>query len=137
MTHQSQLGKMGEDLACRYLVNKNFNIIERNFRRPWGEIDVITKSSDKTLVFVEVKTMINHGEQGLIPEQQLSTVKLNKIKKTACLYAGYNQKLIGEKGWRIDLVAIQCASGMPANIFDNDLTEIEKHCEIRHYENVA
>ena len=70
MTHRSELGKFGEDLACEYLVKKGYKIIDRNFRKPWGELDIITRAPDKTLVFVEVKTVRQNLWQA--PEKQLS-----------------------------------------------------------------
>lgn len=57
MTKKSEIGKSGEDMACEYLVNKRFTIIERNFRKKWGEIDIIAKDLKGVLVFVEVKTI--------------------------------------------------------------------------------
>ena len=49
-----ELGKNGEELACKYLLQKGFVIIERNFRAQQGEIDIIAKEKD-CMVFVEVK----------------------------------------------------------------------------------
>jgi putative endonuclease len=122
MTYKSQLGQFGEDFACKYLVNNDYKIIERNFRKPWGEIDIIAKAPDKTLVFVEIKTM-KENLAGLKPEDQLTTSKLKKIKRAASLYAGHRQDLIkDDKGWRIDLIA---------------LTIKEKSCLVRHYKNIA
>jgi len=107
MTPNSELGQLGENIACGYLVKNKYKIIERNFQRPFGEIDIIAKSPDKTLVFVEVKTMKRASEEGLRPENQLSTAKLNKIKRTASLYANSHLNLINDnKGWRIDLLAL-------------------------------
>ena len=57
MTKKSETGKLGEDLACEYLVNNGFTIIERNFRKPWGELDIIAKDPEGTLVFIEVKAI--------------------------------------------------------------------------------
>ena len=120
MTYKSQLGNFGEDLACKYLVDKGYKIIDRNFRKPWGEIDIIAKAPDKTLVFVEVKTM--EENPNIQPEEQLTKSKLQKLKRTASLCAGHRQELIkDEKGWRIDLIA---------------LTIKEKGCDIKHYENI-
>ena len=51
------IGNLGEDLACEYLVEKGYNILRRNVRSRRGELDIVAKSSDQTLVFVEVKTM--------------------------------------------------------------------------------
>lgn len=56
-----ELGFLGEDIACQYLIENKYKIIERNYRKPWGEIDVIAKSPDKILVFVEVKTIRQYG----------------------------------------------------------------------------
>lgn len=138
MDKKQNLGKFGEDLACEYLVNKGYKIIERNFRKPWGEIDIISKSPDKVLVFVEVKAMkkldkfgnsaiaelSTDDSAGLKPEDHLTSTKLEKIKRTASLYVGNNPNLINNrKGWQIDLLAI-------------DLTNDNECCDIRHYENI-
>lgn len=124
MTKKSELGQYGEDLACRFLIKNGYKIVERNFRKPWGEIDIIAKSPDKTLVFVEVKTMQDRGELELKPEDQLSQSKLTKVAKTANMYAGSNEKLVDKKrGWQIDLIAITIDSeGAPS---------------ITHYQNIA
>lgn len=123
MTYKSQFGKFGEDMACEYLANKGYKIIERNFRRPWGELDIITKSPDKILVFVEVKTVKQNSGEFIAPEEQLTKAKMEKLKRSASLYAGHNQSLIkGDKGWQIDLLA---------------LTISGESCEIKHYENIS
>ena len=136
MTSKSELGKFGEDLACGYLVKKGYKILERNFRKPWGELDIISQSPDKTLVFVEVKTVRQSSPQAmrqcgndelpdseeLEPEMELTNAKLKRLQRTASLYTGNHPELIkDELGWRIDLLA---------------LTINGKNCEIRHYENI-
>ncbi len=116
----SELGKKGENFAENYLKSKKYRIIERNFRRPWGELDIIARAPDGTLVFVEVKTM-QEGE--LKPEDQMSASKMRKFKRTASLYAGHHQNLIHDaKGWRLDVIA---------------LTKIENSFVVHHYENVG
>jgi len=125
----SALGRLGEDIACEYLIDKGYKIIERNFRRPWGELDIIARAPDKTLVFVEVKTM-SQNEGGIQPEDQVTKAKLRKTQKAASLYAGhYPEKISGEKGWRIDLIAIAIKD-------THDLTDYKKDCDIRYYENI-
>ncbi len=139
MTKRSKLGKLGEDIACEYLVKNNYKIIERNFLRPWGELDIITKSPDKTLIFIEVKTINGDSNQAIQPEQQLSTAKLKKLKKSASLYAGHYPELIREdNGWRIDLIALNILdlSKLILNVPDR-LTNIDKYYIIKHYENVV
>lgn len=54
------IGKYGEDLACNYLKDNNYIIIDRNFYCRQGEIDIIAKDLTKNeLVFFEVKTRSN------------------------------------------------------------------------------
>lgn len=112
---------MGEDIAYGYLVNKKYKIIERNHRKKWGELDIIARAPDKTLVFIEVKTLRPGPGQTLQPEDNLTGAKLEKLKRTASLYAGRNQNLVDdEKGWRLDLIAIA----------------LKPNCEVKHYENL-
>ena len=116
---KSDTGKIGEDIATQYLKNKEYSIIERNFREKWGELDIITIAPDKTLVFIEVKTIgyktsefENASENLLSPESNLTKSKLTKLQRTASLYVGAHQELIKDKmGWRIDLVSIRMFAG--------------------------
>lgn len=50
------VGKIGEDLAARYLGNKGFLVVERNYLRKWGEIDIVAEKHGTTH-FIEVKTV--------------------------------------------------------------------------------
>ncbi|MEK7089430.1 MAG: YraN family protein, partial [Patescibacteria group bacterium] len=100
-------GMAGEEFACGYLVDKGFHIIERNARAPWGELDIVVVSPDKTLVFVEVKTVRSDNVLSINPEDEMSASKLTKFKKAAYLYANSHPKLVNEdKGWRLDVIAI-------------------------------
>lgn len=120
MTQKAELGELGEDLACRYLVDKGYKIIERNFKKPWGELDIIAKNPDKILVFVEVKTV--QGGSPLESEMQMTAAKIKKLKRAATLYAGHYPELINDRqGWRIDLLA---------------LTINGENCVVNHYENI-
>ena len=120
---KQSLGQIGENLACEYLVNKRYKVIERNYRTKWDEIDIICKAKDETLVFVEVKTL-QGNPGGLMPEDNLTAAKYRKISRACQVFAAKGGDLVKEnKGWRIDLVAVS---------LDNE----GKTKEIRHYENV-
>ncbi len=122
MTQRTELGKLGEDFACGYLVKKGYKIVERNHRKPWGELDVVVIAPDKTLAIIEVKTMKDKFCQDIAPEDQMTASKLQKFKKAATLYAGSHQELINDKkGWRLDVIT---------------LLENEGEFTVRHYENV-
>jgi len=119
MENRISLGKFGEDFACNYLKNKGYRIIKRNEKNRFGEIDIIVRKGDSTLVFVEVKTM-REGE--LKPEDQMKRKKVENFRKSAEFFAGQNQELIDEKrGWGLDLVAI-VVNG--------------EECSVKHYENI-
>lgn len=121
-TLKMSLGKEGEEFACEYLTRKGYKILERNFRKPWGELDIVARAPDRTLVFVEVKTMRDSGPEGLEPEDQMSPAKRRKFTRVAMLYAGSHENFIDDKkGWRMDVIA---------------LTKKEKTFAIGHYENI-
>ena len=50
------LGDAGEELAAAYLEARGYRIIERNYRRRWGEADIIALDSEGTHVIVEVRS---------------------------------------------------------------------------------
>ena len=117
----SETGKIGEDIAYAYLKNNHYSIIERNFREKWGEIDIVAKHKDGTLIFVEVKTM--QENENLNPEDHLTRGKLERLQRTASLYANHHTDLVSDKkGWRIDLVAIEIKNDGVNNL--------------RHFENI-
>ena len=150
MNKTSFIGKLGEDLACEYLIKNGYEIIERNFRRNWGELDLIVKDPDGSLVFVEVKTMRQFGndsasslqDAAILPEENLTNSKLIKLKRTAYLYANENLSLVDDdRGWRIDLVAITILENVSRetlknNILRETLTNLLKYCDIKHFENL-
>ncbi len=80
-----ELGDLGESLACEYLVKKGYKIVGRNYRINFGEIDIIARKKfsffarrDKTVHFVEVKTIIGGGES-FFPEEKVDHKKRRKL----------------------------------------------------------
>ncbi len=60
MYFRQEIGKWGENLACKYLEENNYKVIERNFLCRQGEIDIVARDFSKNeLVFIEVKTRSN------------------------------------------------------------------------------
>ena len=55
MAKHNELGKQGEEIAAQYLIEKGYEIVERNWRNSHKEIDIIAKDGVE-LVIVEVKT---------------------------------------------------------------------------------
>ena len=105
-TYTSDAGKTGENFACEHLKKQGYTILARNWRKKYGEIDIVAKAPGGTLVFVEVKYLRVVGDGGLMPEDQLTFDKSKKLKKTCQAFANSHPELVLRKGWRIDLLAI-------------------------------
>jgi len=106
MDRRLGLGKLGEDIATRYLKSEGYKIVERNYRKKWGELDIVAVAPDKTLVLVEVKTVSGINPK-ITGEDQMTISKKIKFRRAAEVYAnGYGKLLIRDAGWRIDLVAV-------------------------------
>lgn len=101
ITNKRKTGNYGEDLACKFLEERGFKIVERNYFYGHGEIDIITKDGDE-LVFVEVKYRTN-DEYGP-PELSISKGKQRLVRRTAEAYLYENG--IKDQKCRIDLIAI-------------------------------
>jgi len=97
-----ETGLKGEKLACEFLGKNGYDIIERNYRCPEGEIDVIARQKD-ALVFVEVRTKTSRKFG--TPEESITPVKAARLRTLAARYGQSNKNL--PEIWRIDVVAIQ------------------------------
>jgi putative endonuclease len=91
----------GEDLACEFLKKKGYKIIERNFRKGYGEIDIICVK-DNVLIFVEVKTRTSNKFG--TPFEAISYFKLKSLLKTAEFYKVLNPRL--PDALRIDAISV-------------------------------
>ena len=101
MYKRHEIGKIGEDVATRYLLQKNYEIIERNFKCKQGEIDIIAKENNY-LVFVEVKTRSNllYGT----PAESVNYLKRQHILKSAKVYLKLNN--MNENLVRFDVIEV-------------------------------
>lgn len=112
------LGKKGEDLAVALCKGKGFNIIEQNFRTPFGEIDIIAKDRN-IFVFVEVKTRT--GDAYGAPFEAVTRHKREKITKVAMSYMKRFKK---EVPARFDVISISMKNGNPQLEYIQDAFEI-------------
>ena len=103
--------KLGEDKACEYLKKLGFKIIERNFRKGYGEIDIVAIDKD-VLVFVEVKTRTSN-EFGS-PLEGITYWKLKSLIRTAQFYKITHRKL--PDALRIDAVSVILSGNEVENI---------------------
>ncbi|MCR4428886.1 MAG: YraN family protein [Caldiserica bacterium] len=102
----SDLGPHGEKLAEKFLRRAGFRILERNFRRKGGEIDLVCVKNG-VIVFVEVKTRKSLASGH--PLESLTPFKKERLLRTGYQYLA--EKQIFEKAFRFDLVAILLDTG--------------------------
>ncbi len=111
-TSKSQkIGKLGEDIACIFLKKHSFLILERNYTKKWGEIDIIAQK-DKKLYFIEVKSVscetlpdINDDNPFIKhPEENMHPWKIKRLSRTIQTYLIHKQ--IGNIPWQFDLLLI-------------------------------
>lgn len=110
-TSKRVTGDAGELIACKFLERKGFTILERNYLKPWGELDIVASKSG-IIHFIEVKTVTreiptngNNGsrEMAYRPEEQFTALKLRKVARTAALYMEQRKDL---REFQIDGVAV-------------------------------
>jgi len=98
-----QIGALGEEIASIFLGSKGFSVIGRNYRKKWGEIDVVCKK-EKTIHFVEVKTVVGKISSGIMPEENVHSKKLKRLFRTIETYRAENK--LGDNNWQLDVVAV-------------------------------
>lgn len=87
-----KIGKLAEDIACKYLENSGFRIIERNYTKKWGEIDIIALKN-KVFYFIEIKGVRAEITRGNVtratnyrPEQNIDKRKSDRLKRAIQTY---------------------------------------------------
>ena len=95
-------GRKGEDIAAKFLEEKGFTVLERNWHTRFGELDVIAIKDD-VIVFVEVKLKV--GDLFGTPEEMINKRKMFQVLNTAEMYLLKDPKLKALKR-RIDAVCI-------------------------------
>jgi putative endonuclease len=105
-TARQELGATGERLARRHLEKRGYRFVAANWRRPYGELDLIMRDGN-VLVFVEVKT--RSGERLGTAEESLTWAQSRRLLRGAQLFLAEREDLAG-LFWRVDFVAITLAS---------------------------
>jgi putative endonuclease len=104
-------GEEGEKLACSELKRRGFEILFRNWRNSYYEIDIIALK-EKTIHFIEVKT--RHSLKFGYPEEAVTKKKFDSLKKAAVAFLnlyGYKNRV------QYDILSILCLEGKPIEFF--------------------
>jgi putative endonuclease len=119
--NSQELGFLAENIAARYLEGRGYETVAKNYRKPWGEIDIIARK-DGVIIFVEVKANRQEFAGDFNPEIRVDHQKAQKIKRTAALFL---ERELGNMDveWQIDIIAVT---------FDIP----NKKAKIRHFKNI-
>jgi putative endonuclease len=119
ITEKRKTGNLGEDLACRFLTKQGFNVIERNYLKKCGEIDIIANNKG-ILHFIEVKAVScetipsvsgaclareTSKNEGFRPEDNVHPWKLQRLAKTVQIYLT-EKNVPHETNWQFDVVTV-------------------------------
>lgn len=99
----SEKGKIGEESAEKYLIERGYTLVTRNFKAHPGEIDLVM-TSGCDLVFIEVKAWKNLSVMDL--EQSINWRKQRRIIATSQVFMLQNQRLCQGKTIRYDVVFV-------------------------------
>lgn len=99
------VGALGERIAAELLSRKGFRIVCMNYRKKWGEIDIVAEKSN-VVHFVEVKSVSVPDfsrEKEYWPEELADTRKLAKVARTAALYM---ESTHDNREYQIDVIGV-------------------------------
>ncbi|MFA4890184.1 MAG: YraN family protein [Candidatus Paceibacterota bacterium] len=130
-TNKQKVGEIGEDVACTFLEKHGYDIIDRNYRKKWGELDIVAKK-DGVLHFVEVKSVSRVTEYNpktdfkksvrptsychnwFRPEENVHPWKMKRLYRAIQTYllekvSDLPAEVLTEEGetnWQIDILAV-------------------------------
>jgi putative endonuclease len=130
MAKHNEIGKIGEDIASKWLTKRGFSIVERNYLKKWGEIDIVARETSGKVHFVEVKAVsyetkdlldraVSHGTWR--PEENVHRDKQARLGRAIQTWLSENRY---EGEWQVDIVAIR-------------MVPREKYGRVKYLENVV
>lgn len=99
------IGNDGERIARAYLERKQWQILTTNFRTYHGEVDLVAREPDGTLVFIEVKTRFGAGHGG--PAESVDPRKIERLRTVAAAYLALYPQGQEEPACRYDILEIR------------------------------
>ncbi len=115
---KNQIGFLGENFAEEYLRKNHYHIIQRNYRKKWGEIDIVAyDQKTKETVFLEVKAITDHSFSWILPEEELTEEKIKRLKRAILSFL--SEYHLDDKPWRFDFISVE--------IQNNQMQPVIKH----------
>jgi len=114
-SNSQKIGELGENIACNFLMKHNFVILERNYTKKWGEIDIVAKKNE-VIYFIEVKSKSVSpdffkniiSEASVVgstrPEDNMHFWKMKRLRRVVETYL--ISKRVGSVSWQFDLLIV-------------------------------
>lgn len=111
-TDKQKIGGVGEDCTCKYLEQLGYKILDRNYSKKWGELDIVAKKGNK-IHFVEVKSVsretienVNHETSaGYRPEDNMHPWKLKRLGRATQSYL-LDKDISDDVDWQFDVATV-------------------------------
>ena len=111
-SEKQKIGEIGENIAVKFLMKHGFSILDRNYTKKWGEIDIVAEKDNK-ISFIEVKSVscetLNSVSRETLdhynPEDNMHPWKLKRMSRTVQTYL-LEKKIEEEKEWQVDLLVV-------------------------------
>ena len=111
MKAKDAVGRYGENVATSYLLRQGWQVLDRNWRGPSGEIDIVAMQGTE-LVVVEVKTRSGDGFGH--PAEAVTRLKLARLRRLAGQWLAAHD--LTPSSVRIDVVAVRTSRQGPARV---------------------
>lgn len=96
-----KIGDIGEDVACKFLEQHGYKVLEKNYWKPWGEIDIVAKKGE-ILKFIEVKSI---SRATVRPEENMHPGKVRRLHRAIQTYL-LERHVPDSQDWQIDLACV-------------------------------
>ena len=112
LTEKQKVGRLGEDVAVKYFEKQGFEIVERNYLKKWGELDIVARSRDK-LHFIEVKTVTYRAPEfrnsddsdDHEPEENVHSWKRKRLSRAIQTYL-LERRVPDETEFQVDIISV-------------------------------
>ena len=108
-SEKQKIGEIGENIAIKFLMEHDFSVLDRNYTKKWGEIDIVVEK-EGIIYFIEVKSVsgydVNH-ETGdhYNAEDNMHPWKLQRLSRTIQTYL-LDKNIDDDTEWQVDLLVV-------------------------------
>jgi putative endonuclease len=96
-------GTIGEERAVSFLVKSGHEILSRNYRSRYGEIDIVCQSNSGIIIFCEIKNYKKHAM--VSPVEKVANGQINRLRRVGEIYLSRTKRSFS--GARIDIILVE------------------------------